>query len=127
MSISQFVVDDILRLAGNRDSGRMEIVTEFSKNKGTENNADFLKNYFRGGNGIITGEGRFSAWYAEDGIHIANGSSARYLTSAYVLPWNEAAERIGTMLMEGTFATNVEVEEASLHERTEIAQSLWYL
>ena len=86
MSIPQEVLDQILRLAGNRDSGRMNIVNEFSKGKTVEEIADYLQSYFRGGNGIITDEGRYSAWYAEDGIHVANGSSARYLTSAHVMP-----------------------------------------
>ncbi len=127
MSIPQPVIDDILRLAGNRDTGRMKIISEFSKNKGTEKNASFLKELFRGGNGIITDKGRFSAWYDEDGIRIANGNAARHMTSAYILSWDKAAERIAGMLSDGSFATNVEIDEAPLHERTEIAQSLWYL
>ena len=127
MSIPQDVLDQIFRLAGNRDSGRMNIVNEFSKGKSVEENADYLKSTFRGGNGIITDEGRYSAWYAEDGIHVANGSSARYLTSAHVMSWTEAAERIGELLNDGAFASNVELDEAPGHERRQIAQSLWYL
>lgn len=127
MSIPQEEIDHILRLAGNRDSGRMNIAAEFSKGKSTEEIAEYLKSTFRGGNGIITDHGRYSAWYAEDGIHIANGSSSRYLSSAYVLPWNEAAERIGEMLNGGSFATNVELAEMPGHERQQLAQSLWYL
>ena len=127
MSIPQEEIDHVLRLAGNRDSGRMNIAAEFSKSKSTEEIAEYLKSTFRGGNGIITDHGRYSAWYAEDGIHIANGSSSRYLSSAHVLPWNEAAERIGEMLDGGSFATNVELAEMSGHERQQLAQSLWYL
>ena len=127
MSIPQDVLDQVLRLAGNRDSGRMNIVNEFSKGKEISELADYLKSSFRGGNGVITDEGRYSAWYAEDGIHVANGSSSRYLTSAHVMPWTEAAERIGELLSEGAFASNVELEEAPGHERRQIAQSLWYL
>ncbi len=127
MSIPQEEIDHVLRLAGNRDSGRMNIATEFSKGKSTEETAEYLKSTFRGGNGIITDHGRYSAWYAENGIHIANGSSSRYLSSAHVLPWSEAAERIGEMLNEGSFATNVELAEMPGHERQQLAQSLWYL
>lgn len=127
MCVPQNTIDHILRLAGNQDSGRMEIVSEFSKNKGNKKNAEFLKTFFRGGNGIISEDGRFSAWYAEDGIHIATGNTARYLPFAHIIPWDEAADRISTMLQEGTFATNVELDEANHHERIELAQSLWYL
>ena len=127
MSIPQEEIDHVLRLAGNRDSGRMNIAAEFSKSKSTEEIAEYLKSTFRGGNGIITDHGRYSAWYAEDGIHVANGSSSRYLSSAHVLPWSEAAERIGEMLDGGSFATNVELAEMPGHERQQLAQSLWYL
>lgn len=127
MSIDQNIVDEMLRLGGNGEKPRMKIVAEFSKRKPDDKNAEFLQTLFRGGNGIVTEHGRYTAWYAEDGIHMALGDSARYLSSAMVIPWEEAAHRIGELLADGNYATNVEVAEAGLHERTEIAQSLWYL
>ena len=105
----------------------MKIATEFSKGKSVEEIAAFLKSTFHGGNGVVTENGRYSAWYAEDGIHIANGDAARYLTSAKVVSWQEAAERIGQLLEQGEYAANVEFAEAPGHERTELAQSIWYL
>jgi hypothetical protein len=127
MSIPQSDIDHILRMEGNADYARMKIATEFSKGKGVEEIAAFLQSSFHGGNGIVTENGRYSAWYAEDGIHIANGDAARYLTSAKVVSWQEAAERIGQLLEQGEYATNVELAEAPGHERTELAQSIWYL
>ena len=127
MSIPQDDIDHILRMEGNADHARMEIATEFSKGKNMEEIASFLQNTFHGGNGIVTENGRYSVWYAEDGIHIANGDAARYLTSAKVVSWQEAAERIGQLLEHGEYATNVELAEAPGHERMELAASLWYL
>ena len=127
MSIPQADIDHILRMEGNADYARMKIATEFSKGKSVEEIAAFLQSSFHGGNGIVTENGRYSAWYAEDGIHIANGDAARYLTSAKVVSWQEAAERIGQLLEQGEYATNVELAEAPGHERTELAQSIWYL
>lgn len=127
MSIPQADIDHILRMEGNADYARMKIATEFSKGKSVEEIAAFLKNAFHGGNGIVTENGRYSAWYAEDGIHIANGDAARYLTSAKVVSWQEAAERIGQLLEQGEYASNVELAEAPGHERTELAQAVWYL
>ena len=127
MSIPQADIDHILRMEGNADYARMKIATEFSKGKGVEEIAAFLQSSFHGGNGVVTESGRYSAWYAEDGIHIANGDAARYLTSAKVVSWQEAAERIGQLLEQGEYATNVELAEAPGHERTELAQSIWYL
>ena len=105
----------------------MRIATEFSKGKSVEEIAAFLQSNFHGGNGVVTESGRYSAWYADDGIHIANGDAARYLTSAKIVSWREAAERIGQLLTQGEYATNVELAEAPGHERAELAQSIWYL
>ncbi len=127
MSIPQADIDHILRMEGNADYARMKIATEFSKGKSVEEIAEFLQSSFHGGNGVVTENGRYSAWYADDGIHIANGDAARYLTSAKVVSWQEAAERIGQLLEQGEYATNVELAEAPGHERTELAQSIWYL
>ena len=85
MSIPQSDIDHILRMEGNADYARMKIATEFSKGKGVEEIAAFLQSSFHGGNGVVTENGRYSAWYAEDGIHIANGDAARYLTFAKVV------------------------------------------
>ena len=127
MSIPQSDIDHILRMEGNADYARMKIATEFSKGKSVEEIAAFLQSSFHGGNGVVTENGRYSAWYAEDGIHIANGDAARHLTSAKVVSWQEAAERISELLEQGEYATNVEFAEAPGHERAELAQSIWYL
>ena len=127
MSIPQSDIDHILRMEGNADYARMKIATEFSKGKSAEEIAAFLQSSFHGGNGVVTENGRYSAWYAEDGIHIANGDAARYLTSAKVVSWQEAAERIGQLLEQGEYAANVELAEAPWHERAELAQAVWYL
>ena len=127
MSIPQADIDHILRMEDNADYARMKIATEFSKGKSVEEIAAFLQSSFHGGNGVVTESGRYSAWYADDGIHIANGDAARYLTSAKVVSWQEAAERIGQLLEQGEYAANVELAEAPGHERAELAQAVWYL
>ena len=79
MFISQDDIDHILRMGGNEEDARMRIAAEFSKQKPLEERAAFLKSLYHGGNGLITENGRFSAWYGEDGIHIAKGDTSRYL------------------------------------------------
>ena len=127
MSIPQSDIDHILRMEGNADYARMKIATEFSKGKSVEEIAAFLQSSFHGGNGVVTESGRYSAWYADDGIHIANGDAARHLASAKVVSWQEAAARISELLEQGEYATNVELAEAPGHERAELAQAVWYL
>ena len=127
MFISQNDIDHILRAGGNADATRMKIAAEFSKQKPLEDRAAFLKALYHGGNGLITDNGRFSAWYGDDGIHIATGDTSRYLRSAQVIGWADAAERIEKLLDGGTFATNLEVTEAPRYERLGIAVDVWNL
>ena len=127
MFIPQDDIGHILRTGGNADDARMKIVAEFSKQKSIEDRAAFLKNLYYGGNGLITENGRFSAWYGDDGIHIANGDAARYLRSAQVISWADAAERVEELLDGGTFATNLEITEALRYERLGIAVAVWNL
>ena len=125
--ILQDDIDHILRTGGNADDARMKIAAEFSKQKPIEDRAAFLKSLYYGGNGLITENGRFSAWYGDDGIHIAKGDAARHLRSAQVVSWTDAAERIDELLDSGTFATNLEVTEAPRYERLSIAVAVWNL
>ena len=125
--ILQDDIDHILRTGGNADEARMKIAAEFSKQKPIEDRAAFLKNLYYGGNGLITDNGRLSAWYGDDGIHIATGDAARHLRSVQVISWADAAERVEALLDGGAFATNLEVTEAPRYERLSIAVAVWNL
>ena len=103
----------------------MKIVTAFSIH--AMDYADILKSMYHGGYGIETGAGTLSAWYAEDGIHLARGNNAEYAADAQVISWVDAAKRVSELLEQGRFATNVEIAEAPGFERRELAKSLLYL
>ena len=122
-SFAQADIDHVLRLGGNTDRQRERIVAAFEKQKSTAEIADILKNLYHGGNGI----GSVTAWYAEDGIHLSHGKTARYDKSAQVISWESAADRIGQLLQNGDFATNVELAEAAGYERSLLAEKLWHL
>ena len=122
-SFAQADIDHVLRLGGNTDRQRERIVAAFEKQKSTAEIADTLKNLYHGGNGI----GSVTAWYAEDGIHLSHGKTARYDKSAQVISWESAAERIGELLESGQFASNVELAEAAGYERSILAEKLWHL
>lgn len=77
-SISETDLENLLRVGSNTDNARMRIIAEYSKDKGTENNIAFLKQIYHGGYGIKGEIDDFSAWYAENGIHISRGTAARY-------------------------------------------------
>lgn len=126
-SFAQSDIDDVLRLASNSEHTRMNVAAAFQKQKPAEEIAELLQKEYHGGAGMKSFDCEFSVWYAEDGIHLAKGRSARYSRSAQVISWEAAAGRIGQLMDDGRYASNVELAEAELHERTELSHKLWYL
>lgn len=126
-SFAQDDIDDVLRLASNFEHTRMNVAAAFQKQKPMEEIVSLLKKEYHGGAGIKSDNGEFSVWHAEDGMHLAKGRTARYSRTAQVISWEAAAERIGQLMDEGKYASNVELAEAELHERTELSHKLWYL
>lgn len=125
--ISDTDFENLLRTGSNTSDARMRIVAEFSKDKGIESNIEFLKEIYHGGYGVKGEIDDFSAWYADDGIRINRGTTARFSENAEVYSWDKIANKIADMLNNGTFATNLEITEAPGFERKEIAQKLWEL
>ncbi|MGN0545960.1 MAG: SNF2-related protein [Acutalibacteraceae bacterium] len=126
-SFSQSETDSFLLVGSNSENARMRIATEYMKQKDISELSEFLKTMYHGGYGIVADGKELSAWYAEDGIHISKGTTSRYSNSAFVLSWEEAATRIGEMLDEGIFATNVELAEAAGLERKLLAERIMYI
>lgn len=117
----------MFRLGSNTDESRKRIATEFMKQKFVGEIAEFLKMVYSGGFGIKDEKRNVAAWYAEDGIHLAKGNAAQYVNNAQIISWHDAAVRIGELLEEGRFATNVELAEAPGYERQKLAETFWYL
>ena len=126
-SFPQEVMDDVLRLGGNTDGLRMRVVAEFEKRRSVDEIAAFLPTVYRGGNGFTIDGLKYAVWYTEDGIRVAQGEQARYERGAQLIPWADAAKRIGELLDAGKFATKGEVAGAEDYEHELIAQKLWHL
>ena len=126
-SLPQEDIDHLLRLGSNTEQARLKIVNEFMKQKPFSELTAFMKQIYHDGYGLKTDNGSISSWADEDGLHITRGTSVRYALTAQVLSWEDATARIGELLEQGRFATNVELTEAPGFERQQVAQSLWYL
>ena len=122
-SFAQADIDHVLRLGGNADRFRERVAAEFEKQKPISEIAAYLPTFYHGGSGV----GSVAAWYAEDGIRLSHGKSARYDRTAQILSWQDAAERIGQLLKAGQFASNVELAEAESYERSLLADEFWSL
>ena len=126
-SISQEQIDHFLILGSNTDNHRMMVALEYAKGKTTEEIAQRLKEIYRGSNGLRLDGTDITAWFDDQCIHLAKGKTARFAPSKQIVSWQEAAERIGQLLENGEYATNVELVEALGYERQKLAESLWYL
>ncbi len=123
-SFAQEDIDHVLRLGGNKENSRQRVAYEYLRETPPEEIAAFLSREYEGGSGLITDSGRLSAWFSEDGIRLSRGDAARYTVSAQVIPWQDAAVRIGELMEQGQFATNVELAETDGYIRGELANSL---
>ena len=126
-SFAQEEIDHFLLLGSNTDEARKVVALEYMKQKPLEEIVQTLKQVYHGGYGLKEDSGNICAWYAEDGIHLAKGSSAIDSPRAQIVSWKTVAERIGELLENGRFATNVELVEAPGYERQKLAESLWHL
>lgn len=126
-SLPQEDIDQLLRVGSNTEDARTKIALEFMKQKPASALTAFVKQTYHDGYGLQIGSGSISSWAADDGLHIMRGTSARYARTAQVLSWEDATARIGELLEQGRFATNVELIEAPGFERRQVAESLWYL
>ncbi|MEG0126935.1 MAG: hypothetical protein RR816_12740, partial [Clostridia bacterium] len=103
--VSQEIVDEFLRQGSNTTDHRMTMVNDFAKQLSTEAIAEHMQHVYHGGNGLLMDGVRYSAWYGKDGIRFARGNNARYLHSAQLLSWTDAAKRVGELLEAGQFAS----------------------
>ena len=117
----------MLRLGGNSDDTRMVLVAAFQKEKSAEEITEILRQEFHGGNGFKLDGTDYSAWYADDGIHLASGSEAELVQTAQIIPWQDATARIAQLIENGEYAANVELVEAYGHERDLLAEALLHL
>lgn len=75
-SFAQEEIDHFLLLGSNTDEARKVVALEYMKQKPLEEIVQTLKQVYHGGYGLKEDSGNICAWYAEDGIHLAKGSSA---------------------------------------------------
>ena len=124
--ISQREIDTFLIHGGNHEDGRLEVIAEFSKGKSLEEQANFLKEIYKGANGLEIEGRKISAWFGKEGAIFKDGDEARY-REGQIVSWKDLANNINDLLNRGEFASNVEVIESATYEREKIAETLLYL
>ena len=130
-SISDDMVNYVLRCGSLSDGTLDRIVAFFQKGKTIEENAEFLKNEFlqsstKGIGYEYSADKHISAWWTDQSLRIGAGDSA-YVAVRYVdMPWYYAAEHISKMLESGTFCNQEILDCAEEYDITKAAESIWY-
>ena len=126
-SMPQEYIDQFLRYGSNTENHRTRIAIEYAKQQPMDDLVDFLEKTYHGGYGLQFGTAKVCAWCSEDGMHLAYGSTARFAKNAQILSWEDVAVRVGELLEQGQFATNVELAECGTFEKRQLAEQLWYM
>jgi len=126
-SFAQNEIDHVLQLGSNTTSARMIVALAYMQEKPVDEIIAVLKETYHGGFGLKEDTHNLAVWYGEDGIYLAKGNSAQYAERAQVISWEDVAKRIGELLDDGEYATNVELAETFGYERIKVAESFWYL
>ena len=126
-SVPQEVVDEFLRVGSNSADHRMTLAAAFSRGLPSDQLALRVRGLYHGGNGLMLDGRSYSVWYDDEGIRIAAGKRARNVRTAQQISWEDAAWRIGELLESGQFLSLMELATTPAHERSVLAQRLWYL
>jgi hypothetical protein len=148
-AITTAEADSVLRDGGNSGGSVFRIAARFAK--GQPGDADYLKReYLQGKPGSPptlasvgwkygrspseSGKGfRFdgsrhsvSAWFSDDGITLAVGSTAKNNMHRVTVPWDRAALRVNELMAAGEYISADRFDEALDNERLELAGRLWF-
>lgn len=115
------IVDEVLVSGSNERDSILDICVQYSKNKSSENNIEFLKDQYKtGGKGFIFDGQKAAVWWNDDGIRIAYGDTA--IGRGQLLSWEQADTRIGELLDMGRYAPQETLDRLGEHERNTAAR-----
>lgn len=127
--VPQKVIDKVL-YTGESETVPYAVAAKYSRNTSPLERTAFLKMVFRPytGLGIIYEKEKYTAWFTEDGLEVSQGKRLR--NNALLresLSWTEMDERIETLLQEGTYLSQTELEKAKAFELLDISKRLLYI
>ena len=129
ISISPDVVDEVLRVGGNREGSQLRIIYNFMIEQTPEEYTEFVRReYGTGGKGLVIDGTEYSVWFDELGMQVAVGHTVtdRILDKVF-LSWEEVSGRIHQLLRQGEYAPQVVLDAARLNALVEHATVLAYM
>lgn len=125
--VSDAVINRVLTAGSNSTHSRERIAAFFMQpNISMADAAAFLRREYRiGGAGVRVHNIDHSLWFDSNGLRIARGHDTR-TPRAVVLTYEDAANRISTLLKNGQYASAAELTDAKPNEYRELASEIWH-
>lgn len=125
--VSDEVINRVLTAGSNSTHSRERIAAFFMQpNVSMADAAAFLRREYRvGGAGVRVHNIDHSLWFDGNGLRIARGHDTR-TPRAVVLTYEDAANRISTLLKNGQYASAAELTDAKPNEYRELASEIWH-
>lgn len=126
--IPQEVIDKAL-YTGESETVPYAVAARYSRDILAEERIAFLKTVFQAesGFGMIHEKQQYTVWFTENGLDLSRGKRLRNGFSRTSLSWVEIDKRIETLLAEGTYLSQTELEKAKAFEFSDVSQRLLYL
>ena len=128
------MVDYILKCGSNEPKSLERIIAQFQKEKSAAENAEFLRKEFgedgRGYNFVSqdnTHSALLAAWFDSSGITAAISNTAFPQGEKIHLSWEQAAEKISSLLDKGEYCSQDIIDRAAELELKSVADELWYI
>lgn len=127
--IPEEVVDEILRIGGNRKASQLRIIYNFMSEQTPEEYTEFVKREYRkGGKGFQIDGNEYSVWFDETGMQVAVGHTVTdHILDKAFLSWEDVSGRIHQLLDQGEYAPQSVLDAARSNAVKEHAQALAYM
>ena len=124
----QEVIDKAL-YTGESETVPYSVVSKYSSNVSQEERIHLLKTVFKPdtGFGIVHENQKYTVWFNDNGLDISEGKRLQSGFLKTSLSWTEIDERIETLLQEGTYLSQTELEKAKAFEFLDISKRLLYI
>ena len=125
--VSDEVINRVLTAGSNSTHSRERIAAFFMQPdvSAAEAAAFLCREYRLGGKGIRVDNIDYSLRFDSNGLRIARGHDTR-TPRAVVLTYEDAANRISTLLKNGQYASAAELTDAKPNEYRELASEIWH-
>ena len=126
--VPEAAADQILSSGTNEPAGALRIYALYQSDMKSEERSDCLqREYGTGGRGFSIDGELYSVWFDESGLSINQGRRARYEENSVHFSWEQAEERIRSLVEKGQYLSPESVALVKENESRELAEKLWYL